>query len=84
MESPPCMSHSWSSVETRERANSVLIQVNQRPLFYQGVFRDGRQSGGVCGDQKRQGSVLSQGLCEGIIRWILLHLWDHDAPVELF
>lgn len=40
------------------------------------------QGGSV--DQERQDSGLSQGLCEGIIGKILLHLWDPDATVELF
>lgn len=39
----------------------------------------------VCSEMRdSRGSGLSQGLCEGVVGGILLHLWDHDAPMELF
>lgn len=34
-------------------------------------------------DQDRQDSGLSPDLCDGIVRRVLLHLWEPDALVEL-
>lgn len=78
------MSHHWLLIlETRGRANCVLVQVDQPTISTRVCSEMGNTQGGSV-DQERQDSGLSQGLCEGIIGKILLHLWDPDAPVELF
>lgn len=77
------MSQSWWWILGKMRK---LCPVDQ-PLFFSSRVcseMGHSQRGAEVLIRRGSGSGLSQGLCEGLIRGILLHLWDHDAPVELF
>lgn len=66
----PSVSLFWYLNWKCEKEQTVLIKVDQKSTPPR-----------VCSEIGGGGSGLSHWLCDG---FILLHLWDHNAMVELF
>lgn len=77
--------HFQVSQARRVVGNGVLLLASS--IWKRGKpYRSTRECSEVADRSGRGGGVsgLRQGLCDGLIGGILLHLWDHDAPMELF